>query len=52
MGLKTLMSVEEFDRLEEPDQPARAQVVLQDTDFLEARDLLPGFALRIGALFG
>src|SRR5690348_15368551 len=33
-------------------EPARAQVVLQETDLLEAADLLPGFVLPIGALFG
>ena len=33
-------------------QPSRAQIVLQETDLLEAPDLLPGFALPIGALFG
>jgi len=32
-------------------EPARAQVALQETDLLEAPDLLPGFALRAGALF-
>jgi Uma2 family endonuclease len=33
-------------------EPARAQVVLQEADLLEAPDLLPGFALPIGVLFG
>ena len=32
-------------------EPARAQVALQETDLLEAPDLLPGFALPIGGLF-
>ena len=31
---------------------AKPQVVLQETDLLEAPDLLPGFSVRIGALFG
>jgi len=31
---------------------AKPQVVLQEADVLEAADLLPGFSLRIGALFG
>lgn len=33
-------------------EPARAQIVLQDTDLLEAPDLLPGFSLRVGTIFG
>jgi Uma2 family endonuclease len=33
-------------------EPARAQVVLQETDLLEAPDLLSGFDLPIGGLFG
>ena len=33
-------------------QPSQAQKVLQESDVLEAPDLLPGFALRVGALFG
>jgi Uma2 family endonuclease len=33
-------------------EPARAQAVLQETDLLEAPNLLPGFTLAIGALFG
>jgi Uma2 family endonuclease len=33
-------------------EAARPQIVLQDTDLLEAPDLLPGFSLRIGAIFG
>jgi Uma2 family endonuclease len=33
-------------------EAAKPQVVLQETDLLEAPDLLPGFSLRIGALFG
>jgi Uma2 family endonuclease len=33
-------------------EPARAQIELQETDLLEARDLFPGFTLRMGALFG
>src|SRR5947207_2922315 len=32
--------------------PARPQVVLQEADLLEAPDLLPDFAFRIGDLFG
>jgi Uma2 family endonuclease len=32
-------------------EPARPQVVLQHADLLEAPDLLPGFAVRIGDLF-
>jgi len=90
MGAKTLMSVEAFDRLEEPDElsyeldegelvvmtkprplhnrivtnleydtrevevwreAAQPQVVLQETDFLEAPGLLPEFRLRVGDLF-
>ena len=33
-------------------QPSQAQKVLQETDVLEDPDLLPGFALRVGAFFG
>jgi Uma2 family endonuclease len=33
-------------------EAARPQAMLQETDLLEAPDLLPGFALRVGALFG
>ena len=33
-------------------QPSQPQKVLQETDVLEDTDLLPGFALRVGALFG
>ena len=33
-------------------EAARPQAVLQETDLLEAPDLLPGFALRVSALFG
>ena len=33
-------------------QPSQPQKVLQQTDVLEDPDLLPGFALRVGALFG
>lgn len=33
-------------------QPSQPQKVLQETDVLEDADLLPGFALRVGALFG
>jgi Uma2 family endonuclease len=33
-------------------EPARPLVVLQETDLLEAPDLLPGFSLRIGPIFG
>jgi Uma2 family endonuclease len=33
-------------------QPSQAQKVLQETDVLEDTDLLPGFTLRVGALFG
>jgi len=33
-------------------EAARPQVVLQDTDLLEAPDLLPGFSLRDGSIFG
>ncbi len=33
-------------------EAARAQIILQETDLLEVPDLLPGFSLRIGALFG
>jgi Uma2 family endonuclease len=33
-------------------EAARPQVVLQETDLLEAPDLLPGFSLRVGAIFG
>jgi Uma2 family endonuclease len=33
-------------------QPSQHQKVLQETDVLEEPDLLPGFALRVGALFG
>jgi Uma2 family endonuclease len=32
-------------------QPSQPQKVLQETDVLEDPDLLPGFALRVGALF-
>lgn len=32
-------------------EPARPQVILQHADLLEAPDLLPGFAVRIGDLF-
>jgi len=31
---------------------AKPQVILQETDLLEAPDLLPGFSVRVGALFG
>ena len=30
----------------------RPEAILQDADVLEARDLLPGFALRVAGLFG
>ncbi len=33
-------------------EAARPQVVLQDTDLLEAPDLLPGFSLPVGSIFG
>jgi len=33
-------------------QPSQPQTLLQETDVLEAPDLLPGFTLRVGALFG
>jgi Uma2 family endonuclease len=33
-------------------QPSQPQKVLQEGDVLEDPDLLPGFALRVGALFG
>jgi Uma2 family endonuclease len=33
-------------------QPSKAQKILQETDVLEDPDLLPGFALRVGNLFG
>jgi len=33
-------------------EASRPQVVLQETDVLETPDLLPGFSLRVGALFG
>lgn len=33
-------------------EAARAQIVLQETGLLEAPDLLPGFSLRVGAIFG
>jgi Uma2 family endonuclease len=33
-------------------EAARPQVVLQETDLLEAPDLLPGFSLRVGVIFG
>jgi len=33
-------------------EASKPQIVLQETDVLEAPDLLPGFALRIGSLFG
>jgi Uma2 family endonuclease len=33
-------------------QPSQPKKVLQDADVLEDPDLLPGFALRVGALFG
>ncbi len=33
-------------------EAARPHIVLQDTDLLEAPDILPGFSLRIGAIFG
>ncbi len=33
-------------------EAARPQIVLQETDLLEAPDLLPGFSLRIGVIFG
>ena len=33
-------------------ETAKPQVVLQETDLLEAPDLLPGFSVRVGALFG
>ncbi len=33
-------------------EPARAQIILQETDLLDAPELLPGFSLRIGTLFG
>jgi Uma2 family endonuclease len=33
-------------------EAARPQVVLQETDLLEAPDLLPGFSLRVGLIFG
>jgi Uma2 family endonuclease len=33
-------------------QPSQPQKVLQEADVLEDPDLLPGFALRVGALFG
>ena len=33
-------------------EAAKPQEVLQETDLLEAPDLLPGFSLRVGALFG
>jgi Uma2 family endonuclease len=33
-------------------QPSQPQKVLQETDVLEDPDLLPGFALRVGAFFG
>ena len=32
-------------------EPGRAETVLQEGDFLEAPGLLPGFRLRVGALF-
>jgi len=33
-------------------EASKPQIVLQETDVLEAPDLLPGFSLRVGALFG
>jgi Uma2 family endonuclease len=33
-------------------EAAKPRIVLQETDLLEAPDLLPDFSLRIGALFG
>jgi Uma2 family endonuclease len=33
-------------------EAARPQVVFQETDLLEAPDLLPGFSLRVGLIFG
>ena len=33
-------------------QPSQPQKVLQETEALEAPDLLPGFSLRVSALFG
>jgi len=33
-------------------EAAKPQVILQETDLLEAPDLLPGFSVRIGTLFG
>jgi Uma2 family endonuclease len=33
-------------------QPSQPQRMLQEADVLEDTDLLPGFALRVGALFG
>lgn len=33
-------------------EAARPEIVLQETDLLEAPGLLPGFCLRIGTLFG
>ena len=33
-------------------EPTRAEIILQEADLLEAPDLLPGFSLRIGTLFG
>jgi Uma2 family endonuclease len=32
-------------------EPMRPQTILQEADLLEAPDLLPGFALRVGAIF-
>ncbi|HUJ20889.1 MAG TPA: Uma2 family endonuclease [Bryobacteraceae bacterium] len=32
--------------------PSRAERILQDAELLEAPDLLPGFSLRVGVLFG
>jgi len=33
-------------------EASKPQIVLQETDVLEAPDLLPGFSLRAGSLFG
>jgi Uma2 family endonuclease len=33
-------------------EAAKPQIVLQETDLLDAPDLLPGFSIRVGILFG
>jgi Uma2 family endonuclease len=33
-------------------EASRPHIVLQETDLLEAPDLLPGFSLRVGSIFG